>query len=171
MTIYTRRPPPPDSKIPPPEHAVYVGWREWAALPDLGIPAIKAKIDTGAKTSALHVEDLDIIVDGAGVRRAVFTVHPVQQKKTPAVRVSADIVEERAVRSSNGVVQKRYVIRTRLVIGGSERQAHITLAKRDMMRFRMLIGREAMTDIAVLPSESFLCGEYTPKQAAKLYNG
>lgn len=121
-----------------------IGWREWAALPDLGIGQIKAKIDTGAKTSAIHAYHVKkVMKDGAPW--AEFGIHPVQKHKKPEIQCTAPIVDERAVRSSNGHEEIRFVVRTRLTLGPLTRPIELTLTNRDEMGFRMLIGRQALS--------------------------
>ena len=132
-----------------------LGWREWVALPELGIEAIKAKIDTGARTSALHAYKIQTFeVDGQ--RRVQFVVHPVQRRKLPQVECVADVVDERMVTSSNGQRELRLVIRTPIEIGGKSWPIEITLTNRDVMSFRMLLGRQALRKHALIdPGRSF----------------
>ena len=133
-----------------------VGWREWVALPELGITRIKAKIDTGARTSTLHAFDIkEYRRDGQ--RRVLFGMHPVQQNSETTVFCDAEIVDQRWVMDSGGHREERLVIRTPLRIGGEEWPVEVTLTGRDTMRFRMLIGRTAMNGrLLVLPDNSFL---------------
>lgn len=138
-----------------------VGWREWVALPDLGVPAIKAKIDTGASTSALHAfRATPLVKDGVDYVR--FFVHPAQRQKQPEVECIAPLLEQRLVRSSNGEAQRRFVIKTTLQIGTISRAIELTLTNRDEMSFRMLIGRQAMKNIVVSPDHSYLLGKHAP---------
>lgn len=118
-----------------------VGWREWVALPSWGIPHLKAKVDTGARTSALHAHRLEAIDDGSRVR---FVVHPWQGSPDDGMVVEAIVVERRDVRSSSGEVERRPVVRTDLTLAGRTSQVDITLTSRDQMGFRMLIGRAAL---------------------------
>lgn len=129
-----------------------VGWREWVELPDLGVDRIKAKIDTGARTSALHVWDLDI-QDGI----ARFVLHPKQKKLLPSVNASARVSDWRWVRSSSGHRQHRPVIVTTLRLAGSEWKSEVTLTSRDEMGFRLLLGRTALARRFVVdPARSFV---------------
>ncbi len=128
-----------------------IGWREWAALPDLGVDHIKAKIDTGAKTSAIHAYRVKkIIKDGAPW--ASFRLHPVQKHKKPEIQCEAPIVDERRVRSSSGHEEVRYVVKTMLRLGPLARQVEMTLTNRDEMGFRMLVGRQALKKFYIVDS-------------------
>ena len=135
------------------------GWREWVALPELGIPAIKAKLDSGARSSALHAFDLRRGVDPDG-DFVEFAVHPLQRDIRHTVHARARLLGERWVRSSTGRRTFRPVISTRLVLGGQSWPIELTLVRRDLLGFRMLIGREALRRrLVVDPGRSFLAGE------------
>jgi hypothetical protein len=135
-----------------------VGWREWAALPQLGIAAIKAKLDTGARSSALHAFDLVRREDGEGPW-VEFAVHPLQRDRQTTVRCRARLVDERWVRSSSGRRTFRPVIETVLVLGERRWPIQLTLVRRDLMGFRLLVGREALRRrLVVDPGRSFLAG-------------
>ncbi len=139
-----------------------VGWREWAALPELGIGRIKVKLDTGARSSALHAFDIRLHEDEGedGGAWAEFDVHPLQRDLTTTVRCKARLLDERWVRSSTGRRTFRPVISTRLVLGGESWPIELTLVRRDLLGFRMLIGREALRRrLVVDPARSFLAGE------------
>lgn len=139
-----------------------VGWREWAALPGLGIPAIKVKLDTGARSSALHAFDITRHQDDDGVW-VEFVVHPLQRDHCATVRARARLLDERWVRSSSGRCTFRPVISTELVLGGSRWPIELTLVRRDLMGFRMLVGREALRRrVVVDPGRSYLGGEPVP---------
>ena len=135
-----------------------IGWREWVALPDLGVTRIKAKIDTGARSSAIHAFGLEHFRRrGHDIVR--FTIHPLQRSNKRVVIAEAEMVDERIVRSSNGVHALRPVIITRLEILGESWPIELTLASRDEMGFRMLLGREALRRrFFVEPGRSFLGG-------------
>ncbi|MGB7756722.1 MAG: RimK/LysX family protein [Salinisphaera sp.] len=135
----------------------YVGWREWVCLPDLGIDWIKAKIDTGARTSALHTFSLETGREH-GERVARFGVHPYQGNTEDIVWCQAPIVDERNVRDSGGHREWRHVIATDLMMSGRRWPVEITLTARDTMLFRMLVGRTAMSALCVDPTVSFLTG-------------
>lgn len=112
-------------------------------MPDLGVPPIKAKIDTGARTSALHAFRIRPF-DKDGELHVEFFVHPVQHRRKPEVRCEARVLERRKVTSSTGHSEWRYVIRTAAELGQRRLTIELTLANRDELGFRMLIGREAM---------------------------
>jgi len=135
-----------------------LGWREWASLPGLGIAAIKAKLDTGAKTSALHAWDLSLhMVDGQQWVR--FRVHPLQRDKVTSVVCEAPVSDRRWVTNSSGTRERRYIITTNLQIGSSSWPIELSLANRDAMGFPMIIGREAMRDrLIVDPHASYRAG-------------
>ena len=133
-----------------------LGWREWVALPALGIDRIKAKIDTGARTSCLHAFDVRID-DTHGEKLVRFSMHPEQRNLDNAVECVAPLIDEREVRDSGGHSEMRYVIETDIKIGPDTHRVEFTLTNRDSMGFRMLIGRTAMKDrYLVDPGKSFL---------------
>ena len=135
-----------------------LGWREWAALPALGIERIKCKVDTGARTSALHAFFTETYMEG-GRARVYFGLHPDQLSTDRVIECTADVADERTVSDSGGHREKRIVIVTPLVIGAIERPIELTLTSRDSMRFRMLLGRTAMHGhFTVDPAASFLAG-------------
>jgi len=137
-----------------------VGWREWIGLPGLGIDAIKVKVDTGARTSSLHADDVRIEEDADGRRWARFLVHPVQRRTDVEVEARAPLVDERVVRSSNGVAERRPVIRADIDVGGHVWPVEITLTRRDVMGFRMLLGRTAIRGHAYVdPGTSYATRE------------
>ncbi|MBI9107791.1 MAG: ATP-dependent zinc protease [Spirochaetales bacterium] len=120
-----------------------IGWREWVGLPDLGIPKIKVKVDTGARSSSLHASNLrNFKKDGEQWVR--FHIHPTQRKKDLVIEAESRIIEYRSVRSSSGKATVRPVIITNVEILGLTWPVEITLASRDEMGFRMLLGREAV---------------------------
>ncbi len=120
-----------------------IGWREWLALPDLSVPRIKVKVDTGARTSALHAFDVEHF-ERDGVPWVRFAVHPMQRNTVSVQLGEAPLVDERWVRSSSGKQTRRPVILTTMVLGEYRWQAELTLVRRDMMGFRMLLGRQAV---------------------------
>lgn len=132
-----------------------LGWEEWCALPGLGLPALKAKVDTGAKTSALHASEIEPF--GPSARpRVRFNVSPVPGRPDIAITCSAEVVDRREVTSSNGETELRYVITTPMRMGDREWPVEITLTDRGSMAYRMLLGRQAFDEETVIsPGESF----------------
>ena len=147
--------------------ALMLGWREWVALPGLGLPAIKAKVDTGARTSALHAFELQTDTrDGIEIVR--FAVHPIQDRNDLVVRCEAPLLERRTVSDSGGHRELRCVIAVELVIAGHRWPVELTLTDRDTMRFRMLLGRTALAGRALVePNGSYLTGK--PVHPSRLY--
>lgn len=136
-----------------------IGWREWVALPELGIRSIKAKIDTGAKTSALHAFDIELFTR-RGVDFVSFKIHPLQRNRYYTVVSEARLVGNRRVKSSGGHESDRPVIKTRVCIGPHSIIAELTLAGRDAMGFRMLLGRDAIKHRFLIDANrSFLIGK------------
>jgi hypothetical protein len=120
-----------------------IGWREWVQMPDVGVEWIKAKIDSGAKTSSLHAFDLEYIIrDGRSFAR--FAIHPCQNNDEKSCVCEAEIIDVRLVRSSNGKQEQRPVIATSIVLLGQTWPIELTLTNRDQMGFRMLLGRQAI---------------------------
>jgi ribosomal protein S6--L-glutamate ligase len=133
-----------------------LGWEEWVALPELGLKAVKAKVDTGARTSALHAFFVEPFGPARG-RKVRFGVHPMPRRNDIAIECTARLIDRREVRSSNGEIETRYVIETPIRIGDRQWRIEVTLANRDMMVYRMLLGRQAIPrDGLVRPSASFL---------------
>jgi len=136
-----------------------VGWRERVSLPELSDQVIKAKVDTGARTSSLHAFDLRII-DGETGPMADFEIHPHQRSARDAVRVRCAIVDFRDVRPSSGRAERRPVIRTPVLIGAHHFDIDVTLTSRDAMGFRMLLGRVALRRrFLVDPGRSYIQGD------------
>ncbi|MEZ5171420.1 MAG: RimK/LysX family protein [Acidimicrobiia bacterium] len=139
-----------------------IGWREWVHFVDFGDVAVKAKIDTGARTSALHAFGMEE-VEVDGIRRVRFEIHPVQKRATPSVPVEAAIVDRRSVRNSGGIVEHRPVIETVVRLGEVTFPIELTLTRRDEMGFRMLLGRSAVRRRFLIdPGRSFLTNSTTP---------
>jgi len=135
-----------------------IGWREWVAFPDLKVTRIKAKIDTGAKTSAIHAFRIKEVMKG-GAPHVQFFLHPEQKRKKPEIKCVAPVIDIRRIRSSNGETQERYIIESLMKLGGREWPVELSLSKRDDMGFRLLIGRDAITKKVIIhPGKSYLLG-------------
>lgn len=146
------------------------GWREWVGLPDLDIEWIKAKIDTGARTSSLHAFDV-IEFERDGEDWVRFSVRPWQENDADAIVHETRVHDRRAVRSSSGHAENRVVVILRLRLVGAEVDAEVTLTNRDEMGFRMLVGREALRrGYVVDPARSYLGGR-APREARKRNRG
>ncbi|VXD21358.1 ATP-dependent zinc protease family protein [Planktothrix paucivesiculata] len=120
-----------------------IGWREWVALPGLGIGEIKAKIDTGAPSSSLHAFDIHIL-EFKNKQRVRFKIHPIQRNTVNTVSAEVDLIEYRTVRNSGGLMELRPVILTNIEMMGKQWLIELTLTNRDAMGFRMLLGRQAI---------------------------
>lgn len=133
-----------------------IGWREWLTLPDLGVKSIKAKIDTGARTSSLHAHDMTFKTKGKKIF-VDFIVHPSQRDTKKVVHTSAEVLEFRKVKNSGGKVTLRPVILTTVQLGSISWKIEVTLIGRDEMGFRMLLGRQAIRKLFLVdPSQSFV---------------
>jgi len=133
-----------------------IGWREWVGLPALGVQAIKAKIDTGARTSALHAWNI-VEHQDADSHWVSFELHPLQRNNAVVVPCTAPVADRREIRSSSGHTEHRIVIRTRLQLGESSWPVDISLTNRDEMGFRLLLGRAALRRrVRIDPGRSFL---------------
>ncbi len=144
-----------------------IGWREWVGLPNLGIQTIKVKVDTGARSSSLHAFDVEEFSRG-GAQWVRFKVHPVQRRNENTIEAEAEVLEYRSVRSSSGKASMRPVIVTDVELLGFTWEAELTLANRDEMGFRMLLGREAIRGRFVVDSgRSFYGGQPMRKKKRK----
>lgn len=154
----------------PLELPILVGWQEWFALPQLGVRAIKAKIDTGAKTSSLHAFNIEEFKK-KHQRWVRFDVHPIQDNDEFIIPCEARVIDRRAVTNSGGQSEVRYVIKTSLDLHHKIKwDIELTLTNRDTMVFRMLLGREAMQHrVNVDPAHSCLLGRLSTKRVYKRY--
>ena len=147
-----------------------IGWKEWFSLDCIALPAIKGKIDTGAKTSALHAFNIETfyIEDVEYVR---FDIHPLQKNKRFVRSCISRVIDRRMVSDSSGKKEKRIVIKSDLKIGDSKIRIELTLTNRDNMSFRMLLGREAIMQAKMIVdiSKSFVQGKLKKSKVLKLY--
>ncbi|MER3393638.1 MAG: RimK/LysX family protein [Microcella pacifica] len=140
------------------QSSIVAGWREWVSLPGAGVPWIKAKLDTGARSSSVHAYDVTLTGEDAS-ERVRFRLQPWQESREDAVVVECPIHDRRRVRSSSGHVEERIVVIMRIALLGREIETEMTLSNRDEMGFRMLIGRQALRQgFLVDPAKSFLGG-------------
>lgn len=138
---------------------VTLGWREWVSLPELGLKSVKAKVDTGARTSSLHAFEVRDFSEN-GKQRVEFKMHPNQRDQETVAVCVADIIDQRVVRDSGGHREKRWVIETPVLIGRHTWVIELNLTSRDDMLFRMLLGRTAMRGRAVVnPARSYVCSK------------
>ena len=155
----------------PPYSSTIVGWREWVTLPGAGVPWIKAKIDTGARTSSLHAFDVEEFRADDGTDSVRFGVRPWQDSDEDAVVVEIPVHDRRTVRSSSGHSEERIVVLMDVTLLWRTMTIEITLTNRDEMGFRMLIGREALRNgFLVAAGESFLGGR-APRPVRRLNRG
>jgi hypothetical protein len=141
------------------DEILWLGWREWVSLPGLGIDKIKAKIDTGARTSALHAFHIETYRDN-GRHKIRFSIHPLQRRLDIVKTCVAELIDSRDVKDSGGHKERRFVIFTPIKIGDRQWSIEITLTDRDIMNFRMLLGRTAMQgSILINPAASYLTGK------------
>jgi hypothetical protein len=134
----------------------FIGWREWVSLPELGIEKIKAKVDTGARTSALHAFSLNPFFED-GMQKIQFNIHPFQRCSEPTISCIAHVVDKRIVTDSGGHEEERFVIQTPITIAGQTWSIEITLTERESMLFRMLLGRSALRKRFIInPARSFV---------------
>ena len=152
----------------PPDPTTVAGWREWVALPDLDVPWVKAKLDTGARSSAIHAYEIEEF-ERDGASYASFEIHPWQRSDLDSIRVELPLIDRRVIRSSTGHEEERLVVATVIRVVGLELTAELTLTNRDEMGFRMLVGREAMRGALLIdPGRSYLGGR--PSRATRRRN-
>ena len=152
-----------------PQNKIILGSEEWCSFPELGIPAIKARVDSGAKTSALHAINI-IPFTKEGVNWVKFDINPIQNNLKTVIHCEALLIDKRIVKSSSGYREQRFVIQTNINIGNDSWPIEMTLTNRDSMGFRMLLGREAMSGrILVDPEQKYLLGQNTTESLKELY--
>lgn len=148
---------------------IIIGREEWCSLPALGLSAIKIRVDSGAKTSALHAFNVTTFIEN-GKEFVRFNVHPLQNNRKIVKRCIAPILDRRIIKSSNGEVEKRIIILSTIRLGHETLEIEISLTNRDSMGYRMLLGREAMRNkVLVDPDVSFLISSDINKDANNLY--
>lgn len=148
---------------------IIIGSVEWCSFPGLGIPAIKARVDSGAKTSSIHAFNIQKIRRN-GESWISFEVHPLQGDRRTVIRCEQPILDKRVVKSSSGIAETRYVIAANIKVGDEAWDIEITLANRDSMGYRMLLGREAMSGrMLVDPSLNFCLGEMSRQKLDDYY--
>ncbi|GAA1132867.1 RimK/LysX family protein [Nocardioides aquiterrae] len=159
-----------DGRVPTTADHLVAGWREWVGLPGWGVEWVKAKLDTGARSSAIHAFDVhEFERDGQTWVR--FSIHPWQRSAEDAATVESPVHDRRRVRSSSGHTTERYVVRMDVTLLGRTVPTEMTLTSRDQMGFRMLIGREALRQgFVVDPARSYL-GERPPRAVRRRNRG
>lgn len=144
-----------------------IGWREWLSLPELGVPSIKVKVDTGARSSAIHALNIEQF-EAHGVQKVRFQVAPVQSDDERLIMVETTLLEERAITDSGGHQQVRPVIVTSVCLGELQWPIELTLTNRDVMGFRMLLGRHALKErFLVNPGRSYIQSKDISEAIAK----
>lgn len=148
-----------------------IGWAEWLQLPQLGLPVIKAKVDTGARTSALHAFNITPY-QKRGEKWVKFQIHPLHGNADLTVTCRARVVDERLVTDSGGKSERRYVIETLAYIANMEQYVEVTLTNREKMAYRMLLGRQAISKFGLLvnPGQSTLLQKIKPSVAREIYH-
>lgn len=146
-----------------------IGSEEWCSFPELGIPAIKARVDSGAKTSSIHAFNIQPF-RRSGQTWVSFEIHPIQNNRRTVIRCERPVIDKRVIKSSSGLSETRYVVNAHLKLGEELWEVELTLANRDSMGFRMLLGREAMQNrLIVDPSEKNILGEINSDVISSLY--
>jgi hypothetical protein len=144
-----------------------IGWREWISLPDLGIPAIKVKVDTGARTSAMHAFAIEEFNDG-NERMIRFGVHPLRKRLDIERFCTAKLIDRKRIKDSGGHYEDRYIIRSTAVLGKVRWPIDISLTQRDTMLFRMLLGRKAIENYFMIdPARSYVTGKTLSKSYSR----
>ena len=146
-----------------------IGWQEWCALPEFDIAYIKAKIDTGAKTSSLHAFNIKEFRKN-NQKYVSFEIHPIQDDNDIVIKAKAKVIDQRNVMSSNGHKELRYVITTDLILGSAIIPIELTLSNRDPLRFRMLLGRDALSISSVIdPAKKNCLGKKSRRAVWSFY--
>lgn len=140
---------------------IIIGWREYVALPELGIRAIKAKVDTGARSSSIHAFNIECF-ERDGMPWVRFSVYPKQRISENPVTAEAPVHDRRQIRSSTGQTQQRYVILTDVEMMGQSWQIELTLASREKLGFRMLLGRQAIRGRMIVDPHRSYCSRQRP---------
>lgn len=149
---------------------IVIGKEEWCGLPDLKLPAIKARVDSGAKTSSLHAFNIYPFEEN-GQKYVRFDIHPIQDNRKIIQSCRGIVVDRRDVKNSSGEKEKRHVIKTPIAMGGEVWEIEVTLTNRDSMGYRMLIGREAMKErVLIDPDSSFCLGKKDEAEVETFYN-
>lgn len=150
-------------------HKTIIGCEEWCGFPTLGVPAIKARVDSGAKTSSIHAFNIQTFKRSQQAWVS-FEIHPLQYNRDTIIRCECIVVDRRNVKSSSGESEKRYVVQVPMVLGGEEWEVELTLTNRDSMGYRMLLGREAMLHrLLVDPASSFNLGDRSDQDLNTFY--
>ncbi|MFL9843492.1 30S ribosomal protein S6--L-glutamate ligase [Flavobacterium rhizosphaerae] len=148
---------------------IVIGSEEWCSFPQLSIPAIKARVDSGAKTSALHAVNISPFTQN-GEDWVKFDVNPIQNNTRAIINCRAPLVDKRVVKSSSGYREQRYVIKTEIQVGEAKWEIEVTLTNRDSMGFRMLLGREAMSGrLLVDPEKKYVLGQPSREELKEYY--
>lgn len=146
-----------------------IGSEEWCAFPDMALPAIKARVDSGAKTSSIHAFNIQPFRRD-GQAWVSFEVHPIQKNRRIVIRCEKPVIDKRSVKNTSGLAETRYVVSAPMKLGKEVWEVELTLANRDSMGYRMLLGREAMKDRAIIdPALRFVQGKFTSKRIDDLY--
>ena len=161
-------PTPPETPDGAAAPKVVVGWREWVGLPQAGVEWMKAKIDTGARSSSIHAFDLEAY-DRDGAEWVRFSIHPWQKSHDDVAMLDLPVLDRREVRSSNGQVEQRYAVAMDVTLAGRTITTEMTLSNRDEMGFRMLVGREALERGFLVDSSLSYAGG-RPKRAVRRRN-
>lgn len=146
-----------------------LGKEEWCSLPELGLPAVKVRVDSGAQTSSLHAFNIQAYMEN-GVKYVRFDIHPMQGDRNIVQSCKARVIDRRSIKNSSGSKEKRHVIQTPVMIGDTTWDIEITLTNRDSMGYRMLLGREAMSGVLINPNASFCMGEKSSPQVEAYYH-